>query len=111
MGAIIIPILILGGVGLVMGLFLAFASKKFEVEVNPNVEKIMEVLPGINCGACGFPGCSGYAEAIALEGGRDYSVCSWWRKRSRGNRRDHGNDCRYLWRKDCSKSCLSGRQD
>ena len=68
MGAIIIPILILGGVGLVMGLFLAFASKKFEVEVNPNVEKIMEVLPGINCGACGYPGCSGYAEAIALEG-------------------------------------------
>lgn len=68
MEAILIPVLILGGIGLFMGLFLAFASKKFEVEVNPNVEKIIGVLPGINCGACGFPGCSGYAEAIALEG-------------------------------------------
>lgn len=68
MEMILIPVSILGGVGLVMGLFLAFASKKFEVEVDPRVEKVMDALPGINCGACGFPGCAGYAEAVALEG-------------------------------------------
>lgn len=64
----IYAILVLGGIGLTMGLFLAFASKKFEVEIDPNVEKIMDILPGANCGACGFPGCGGYAEAVALEG-------------------------------------------
>lgn len=65
---IMMPALILGVTGLAMGLFLAFASKKFEVEVDPRVEKILGVLPGINCGACGFPGCSGYADAIVNNG-------------------------------------------
>lgn len=46
----IYAVLVLGGIGLIMGLFLAFASKKFEVEIDPNVEKILEVLPGANCG-------------------------------------------------------------
>lgn len=65
---ILIPALILGVTGLAMGLFLAFASKKFEVEVDPRVERIIEALPGINCGACGYPGCSGYADAIVNAG-------------------------------------------
>ncbi|MCK5780412.1 MAG: RnfABCDGE type electron transport complex subunit B [Psychrilyobacter sp.] len=68
-------ILVLGGIGLVMGLFLAFASKKFEVEIDPNVEKIIGILPGANCGACGFPGCGGYADAVALEGA-DPTLCA-----------------------------------
>lgn len=68
MNVIIVPALILGVTGLIMGLFLAFASKKFEVEVDPRVEALMGVLPGVNCGACGYPGCAGYAEAIALNG-------------------------------------------
>lgn len=71
----IYAVLVLGGIGLIMGLFLAFASKKFEVEIDPNVEKILEVLPGINCGACGYPGCGGYAEAVALEGA-DPTLCA-----------------------------------
>ena len=53
-----------------MGLFLAFASKKFEVEVDPKVEAILAILPGVNCGACGYPGCSGYASGVALEGAK-----------------------------------------
>jgi electron transport complex protein RnfB len=65
---IVLAVIVLGGTGLLMGLFLAFASKKFEVAVDPKVEKVLEVLPGINCGACGYPGCSGYADAIALKG-------------------------------------------
>ena len=72
---ILIPVIVLGGIGLVMGMFLGFASKKFEVEINPYVEKIIEVLPGINCGACGYAGCSGYAEAIA-EAGAEISSCA-----------------------------------
>lgn len=75
MKSIIFPVLALGGTGLSMGLFLAYASKKFEVEVDEKVEKIQSILPGVNCGACGYPGCSGYAEAIALNGA-DMTFCS-----------------------------------
>lgn len=58
-------LLIMGFLGGIFGLFLAIASKVFTVKVDPRVERIIEVLPGANCGACGQPGCSGYAEAVA----------------------------------------------
>ena len=70
MEAIMMPVVVLGITGVLMGLFLAFASKKFEVEVDPKVEAILAVLPGANCGACGFPGCAGYATGVALEGAK-----------------------------------------
>ena len=70
MEAIIMPVVILGITGVLMGLFLAFASKKFEVEVDPKVEAILAILPGVNCGACGYPGCSGYASGVVLEGAK-----------------------------------------
>jgi len=63
-----IPMAIVGGLGLTFGLVLAFASKVFEVKVDPRVEEITQVLPGANCGACGMPGCAGYADAIVHEG-------------------------------------------
>jgi Na+-translocating ferredoxin:NAD+ oxidoreductase RNF subunit RnfB len=50
--------------GAAFGLLLAFASKVFAVEVDPRQEEIMEVLPGANCGGCGFAGCSAYATAV-----------------------------------------------
>ena len=70
MEAIMMPVVVLGITGVLMGLFLAFASKKFEVEVDPKVEAILAILPGANCGACGFPGCAGYAAGVALEGAK-----------------------------------------
>ncbi|MDX1763958.1 MAG: RnfABCDGE type electron transport complex subunit B [bacterium] len=54
----------LGGLGAVASFSLGIASKKFAVEVDPKVEAILDALPGANCGACGFPGCSGMAEAL-----------------------------------------------
>ena len=62
----IYAIIILGALGLIYGLGLAFASKKFHVDVDPKIEAIIEVLPNANCGACGYPGCAGYAEAIVM---------------------------------------------
>jgi len=62
----IYAIIILGALGLIYGLGLAFASKKFHVEVDPKIEAIIEALPSANCGACGYPGCAGYAEAIVM---------------------------------------------
>jgi electron transport complex protein RnfB len=62
--SILIAILSVGGLGLVFGGGLAFASRVFYVEVDPRVEKILESLPNANCGACGRPGCQGFAEAV-----------------------------------------------
>ncbi|MFO7838925.1 MAG: RnfABCDGE type electron transport complex subunit B [Desulfosalsimonadaceae bacterium] len=57
-------ILMMGGLGLIIGSSLALASKIFYVYVDPKVEQIDELLPGANCGGCGYPGCSANAEAI-----------------------------------------------
>lgn len=65
---IISSIAVLGGLGFIFGAILSYASKKFEVIVDPKVEQTLELLPGANCGGCGFPGCAGLAEAIVKKG-------------------------------------------
>jgi electron transport complex protein RnfB len=62
---IFMPVAVVGGLGLVFGLGLAYASKKFEVKVDETVARIREVLPGANCGACGQAGCDEFAECVA----------------------------------------------
>ena len=54
----------LGGLGLLFGLLLGIAARIFAVNKDSKAEEILELLPGANCGACGFPGCSGLAAAI-----------------------------------------------
>jgi electron transport complex protein RnfB len=61
---ILIPILTLGILGVIFGIGLAVASRKFHVESDPRLEKIHGLLPGSNCGACGGAGCFGFAEAV-----------------------------------------------
>ena len=65
MNTVIIAIIVVGSIGLFIGIFLSLASVKFKVEVNEDEEKIRAVLPGNNCGGCGYAGCSGLAAAIA----------------------------------------------
>jgi len=48
-----------------LGTALGFFKEKFKVEVDPKIEKVRNLLPSVNCGACGYPGCDGYAEAVA----------------------------------------------
>ena len=60
--------------GLVLGLILAYASKKFHVPTDPKLDEIIAALPGANCGACGFPGCSGCGTAI-FEGRAPAGAC------------------------------------
>lgn len=64
-----------GGLGILFGVILAFAAKKLAVEKDERVTLVEEALPGINCGTCGFAGCSAYAEAIVLEGA-DVTLCA-----------------------------------
>lgn len=72
--AILWPLIALGGLGLVLGLGLGIAAKIFDVKVDPNVEKVRELLPSANCGGCGFPGCDAFAKAVA-EGTADAAKC------------------------------------
>ena len=64
MQEILIATLVVGVVGLLLGLALVTASKKFYVEVDDRVTKVRECLRGANCGACGYAGCDAVAEAI-----------------------------------------------
>lgn len=62
---IALPIIIVGIIGLIAGIGLSLASKFMAVPVDEKQEKIREAMPGANCGACGYSGCDGYAEAVA----------------------------------------------
>lgn len=69
------PAIVMGSIGLILGLGLAFAAKKFAVAKDPRVEAIENILPGANCGGCGFPGCAAFAIAV-VEGRAPVSGCT-----------------------------------
>lgn len=62
---ILIPIIIVGAIGLLAGVVLAVASVVMAVPKDEKAEALEAVLPGANCGACGYSGCPGYAAAMA----------------------------------------------
>ena len=64
MEIIIVSAVIIGGIGLVIGILLGLAGKKFAVETDERETAVREALPGNNCGGCGYPGCDGLAAAI-----------------------------------------------
>lgn len=64
MSFIVIAVLVLGGIGLVAAVVLFACSKKFAVKEDPRLPQVSALLPGANCGGCGFPGCSGMAAAL-----------------------------------------------
>ena len=65
MNTVIFAVAVLLVLGAAFGAILAFAAKVFHVEKDPKEEAIVGCLPGANCGGCGFPGCAGYAAAVA----------------------------------------------
>lgn len=62
--SIAIPAIIFVVLGIVIGIGLAVASKFLVVKVDDRIEKVTEMLPGYNCGACGKAGCAAFAEAL-----------------------------------------------
>ena len=58
-----IAIILIGLTGSVAACVLYFLSKKFEVNEDPRIAQVSKTLPGANCGACGYPGCRGFAVA------------------------------------------------
>jgi electron transport complex protein RnfB len=63
----------IAAVGALLGIGLALAAKKLRVEKDKTVEALNEILPGLNCGSCGYAGCEPYAEAIASGQDKDIS--------------------------------------
>ena len=61
--------------GVFFGFVLAVVSLRFRVPVNPLVERVRSVLPSANCGACGFAGCSAYAEAVVDRADVPVNLC------------------------------------
>ena len=75
MGTIIIPAFIVAVVGLIAAVILTIASKLMYVPVDEKVAAIREVLPGANCGACGFAGCDDYAAAFGENPALSTALC------------------------------------
>lgn len=64
MSTLIYTIITLFAIGVVSALVLYFVAQKFKVEEDPRIDDVEKMLPGANCGGCGFPGCRGLATAL-----------------------------------------------
>lgn len=64
MSFILIALIVLGGIALISSVILYVCSKKFAVHEDPRLGQVTAILPGANCGGCGYPGCSGMAGAL-----------------------------------------------
>ena len=64
MNFILIALIVLGSIALVAAVVLYVCSKKFAVHEDPRLAQVTAILPGANCGGCGYPGCSGMAAAL-----------------------------------------------
>lgn len=65
MNEFLFPIISIGGIGLLFGAILSYAGEKLKVEEDPNIALVRDVLPGANCGGCGYTGCDAFAAAVA----------------------------------------------
>ncbi|MBN1420545.1 MAG: RnfABCDGE type electron transport complex subunit B [Planctomycetes bacterium] len=63
------------GLGVLFGVGLYYASRIFHVDVDPRIQQVLDALPGANCGACGQPGCGGFARAV-VHGSADLAGCA-----------------------------------
>ena len=75
MNLILISMGVLGVISLVAAVLLYYVSQYFKVEEDPRIDLVTAVLPGANCGGCGFAGCRNFAEACVKAGGIDGLAC------------------------------------
>ena len=68
-------VIALGGMGIISAVILYFVAKKFEVQEDLRVVEILSLLPAVNCGGCGYPGCSGFASACVNATSLDGLLC------------------------------------
>ena len=73
--SILLSLLVLGLTGLISSVLLYVVARKFAVEEDPRIDLVQAVLPGANCGGCGFAGCRNFAEACVKANGIDGLAC------------------------------------
>ena len=71
----IYAVISMAALGAALGAALAYAARRFYAPVDPLIESVAAVLPGGNCGGCGFAGCGGFAEAVAA-GTAEAGLCA-----------------------------------
>ena len=74
-GSIIWTIAVLSGLGLILALLLYLLAKKFKVEEDPRIDEVEKVMPGANCGGCGFAGCRAFADSAVKAPNLDNHYC------------------------------------
>lgn len=67
--------LLIAVIGFICGIILTLASKFLKVHEDEKSKRIRDCLPGINCGACGFAGCDGYADALIKNDATKTNLC------------------------------------
>ena len=72
---IIWTIVVISLLGLVLAVVLYLVAEKFKVEEDPRIEQVEKVMPGANCGGCGFAGCHAFAEAAVKAPNLDNNFC------------------------------------
>jgi len=72
---VILTIVILTLLGLVLSLVLFWVAKKFKVEEDPRVDEVEKVMPGANCGGCGYAGCRAFADTAVKAPNLDKHYC------------------------------------
>lgn len=75
MNILIASIVTLSVIGCVSAVILYLVAKKFKVEEDPRIDEVESVLPGANCGGCGYPGCRGFADACVKSDNLDGKLC------------------------------------
>ncbi len=72
---VILTVVILTVLGLLLALVLFWVAKKFKVEEDPRIDEVEKVMPGANCGGCGFAGCRAFADAAVKAPNLDNNYC------------------------------------
>ena len=64
MNGLLVTVLVVSGLAALLALMLYLVANKFKVEEDPRIDEVEKMLPGANCGGCGFAGCRGMSEAL-----------------------------------------------
>lgn len=75
-GSVGFAALVMLAVALALGIAILLVSKKFHVQADDKVDDILDILPGANCGACGYVGCEAYAKALATNADEPLTLCT-----------------------------------
>ena len=75
LSVIIWTVAVITVLGLVLALVLYLVARRFKVHQDPRIDEVERLMPGANCGGCGYAGCRAFAEAAVKASGQDKIYC------------------------------------